>query len=445
MCNEIIRGAIRLSPLILATCLFAVCAGCVQQNAPSNQPANSAVNTNANTNANSNTAVASSAPSVSQVQVTLPLVDALMDDEGFVNEAKSSLQLTDDQIQKLKDAARNDVLTLDENDNNDARSTRAAIKKAEDTIKKTLGDDKGAQFLNLVQQRGAETAAVSPPNAIPKDTRIVINAPAYRMDEFKDGQLVKSYKVGIGYPEWPLPTGLRKANEIIFSPTWTPPDSPLVKGKFAPGKTVEAGSKDNPLGILKVPIGLPNLIHGGKQPGKLGTFASHGCVGLTNDLVRKFAVELASMGGTELTPEQEHEYEQQKSHTQELKLSNAVPVELRYETIVVQNGKLIIYRDVYEKGTNTEENLRKVLDAAGVPFDSFSQEDQQKMLDAVKSMALDAHGDPVEENANENDNKSGRSRSSGHITTTVKGKKDITLEFAQLAGKGYPDPVNLEG
>ena len=110
----------------------------------------------------------------------------------------------------------------------------------------------------------------------------MINAPAYRMDEFKDGQLVKSYKVGIGYPEWPLPTGLRKANEIIFSPTWTPPDSPWVKGKFAPGKTVEAGSKDNPLGILKIPIGLPNLIHGGKQPGKLGTFASHGCVGLTN-------------------------------------------------------------------------------------------------------------------------------------------------------------------
>jgi len=456
MCSKFIRGfgavdvaencvfgkSIGLGLLVAASFFFTAC---LQQNTPQNQPAtNTDVTANANTNADTNTSVATNAPAASQTQVTLPLVDSLMNDEGFVNDAKSSLQISDDQVQKLKDAARNDVLTLDENDNSDARSTRAAIKKAEDTIKKTLGNDKGTQFINLVQQRGAETAAVSPPNSVPKDTRIVVNAPAYRMDEFKDGQLVKSYRVGIGYPEWPLPTGLRKANEIIFSPTWTPPDSPWVKGKFAPGKTVEAGSKDNPLGILKIPIGLPNLIHGGKQPGKLGTFASHGCVGLTNDLVRKFAVELASMGGTELTPEQEHEYEQQKTKTQEVKFSSAVPVELRYETIVVQNGKLIIYRDVYEKGTNTEENLRKVLDAAGVPFDGFSPEDQRKMLDAVQSIALDAHGNPVDENANSNDNKSGKPKN-GHITTTVKGKKDITLQFAQLAGKGYPDPVNLDG
>ena len=46
------------------------------------------------------------------------------------------------------------------------------------------------------------------PNAVPTDTRIVINAPAYRMDIFRDGKLEKSYKVGIGYPEFPLPRGM---------------------------------------------------------------------------------------------------------------------------------------------------------------------------------------------------------------------------------------------
>src|SRR5688500_10058404 len=46
------------------------------------------------------------------------------------------------------------------------------------------------------------------PNAIPTDTRIVVNIPAYRMDIFADGSLIKSYKVGIGTPEFPLPTGL---------------------------------------------------------------------------------------------------------------------------------------------------------------------------------------------------------------------------------------------
>ena len=33
-----------------------------------------------------------------------------------------------------------------------------------------------------------------------------------------------------------------------------------------------------------------------------------------------------------------------------MKLSKAVPVELRYETITVDDGKLHIYRDVYDRG-----------------------------------------------------------------------------------------------
>src|SRR6476659_6354275 len=56
------------------------------------------------------------------------------------------------------------------------------------------------------------------PNAVPQDTRIVVNVPAFRMDLFRDGTLVKTYKIGIGYPEFPLPRGFRKAEMIIFNP-----------------------------------------------------------------------------------------------------------------------------------------------------------------------------------------------------------------------------------
>jgi lipoprotein-anchoring transpeptidase ErfK/SrfK len=113
------------------------------------------------------------------------------------------------------------------------------------------------------------------------------------MDVFQDGKLLKTYRVGIGYPEFPLPTGMRKADTIIFNPTWTPPDEPWVKGKVKPGQKVEAGSKLNPLGPIKIPIGLPSLIHGGKAVARLGNFASHGCVGLTNAQVQDFSLVLA--------------------------------------------------------------------------------------------------------------------------------------------------------
>ena len=41
------------------------------------------------------------------------------------------------------------------------------------------------------------------------------------------------------------------------------------------GQKVAAGSRLNPLGPVKIPIGSPSLIHGGKTPAKLGGFASH--------------------------------------------------------------------------------------------------------------------------------------------------------------------------
>src|SRR6185436_18732100 len=105
-------------------------------------------------------------------------------------------------------------------------------------------------------------------NEVPTDTRVIVNTPAYRMDVFDAGRLVKSYKIAIGYPEFPLPTGERKARTIIFNPSWTPPDEPWVakmKGVTA-GEKVEAGSRLNPLGPIKIPIGGPSLIHGGKSP-----------------------------------------------------------------------------------------------------------------------------------------------------------------------------------
>jgi hypothetical protein len=261
------------------------------------------------------------------------------------------------------------------------------------------------------------------------------------MDVFRDGQLVKSYKVGIGYPEFPLPTGVRSAKSIIFNPTWTPPDEPWVKGDFAPGKKVEAGSKKNPLGPIKIPIGLPSLIHGGKDPSRLGTFASHGCVGLTNALVQDFASELAKLSGSELTLQDIKGYERKKTETKEVPLSQPIPVELRYETIVAEDGKLHIFRDVYEHGTNTEENLERVLQVYGLSMNDLSPEEQTQIREALKKMAIDAGGKPVDED--QKDSKDNKKPTSAKITRNIKGAKEIVVQVAALKGKGYPAPLNI--
>ena len=443
--------------LVFTLLVFQGCVPPEQANVNTNS-----VNTNSS-NFNTNTQ-ATKAFDPSQA-VTLPVINAMFTDDSFAAELKTKLQLTDEQINNLKNASLEAINNLDETESGEeySGSTKAALNRSAEQVRNIIGEEKTADFFELVRQRwnnsGSETAQnngnalSSQPNAVPTDTRIVVNAPAYRMDMFQDGKLIKSYKVGIGYPEFPLPSGMRKAETIIFNPTWTPPDEPWVKGKVKPGEKVEAGSKLNPLGPIKIPIGLPSLIHGGKSAARLGTFASHGCVGLTDKQIQDFALDLASLGGTTLTQQDVQNYAKQKTETKDLKLTQPVPVELRYETIVVEDGKLRIFRDVYERGTNTEENLRRVLESHGVSFDSLKQEDRDKILKGLEQMAYDATGERVEPNANMNSNTNSTGKNSpanqknansdGKVTRNIKGQKEVSFELAELKGKGYPAPVNM--
>ncbi|HXR99816.1 MAG TPA: L,D-transpeptidase [Pyrinomonadaceae bacterium] len=391
---------------------------------------------------NSNTPVATTSPSPSasttpaptpattsdtaSVQVTLPLLDALLSDEKFVGQLRQNLKLSDEQIDSLKRVSSTEIGRLREANAEDTDGNASdARTRASDELRKILGDEKAKQLRTVVNDywskgdqseggggSGAAVTMLKGPNAVPTDTRVVVNIPAFRMDLFQDGSLVKSYKVGIGYPEFPLPFGLRKANQIIFNPTWTPPDSPWVAKmkNVTAGETVKAGDKDNPLGPIKIPIGLPSLIHGGKAPSKIGKFASHGCVGLTTPQVKDFAAQLAKVSNTsEITDGEIASYLEDKEKTKTVKLKQTVPVELRYETIVLEDGKLHLYRDVYAQDTNTEENLRAVLEANGVRLEDLSEQQRTEILNALKDV-----------------------------------KKETVIDISSVAKKGYPAPVALD-
>ena len=385
---------------------------------------------------NSNTTVSQATPSATasvspspaassetaSVDVTLPLLDALLTDDKFVAGLKQNVKLTDEQIESVKRASGADIARLREANAEELDGTNGNPREhAAEELRKILGEQKArdlAAFANEYWSKGDPSEAsndgvqmLKGPNAVPTDTRVVVNIPAFRMDLFEDGSLVKSYKVGIGYPEFPLPLGIRKAQQIIINPSWTPPDSPWVAKmkNVTAGETVEPGDKDNPLGIIKIPIGLPSLIHGGKSAAKLGKFASHGCVGLTNAQVKDFAVLLAQASDTDDVSSKLDSYLQDKERTETVKLNQTVPVELRYETIVLEDGKLHIYKDVYAQETNTEENVRSVLEANGTRFEDLSEQQRTQILNALKDT-----------------------------------KKETVIDISSVAKKGYPAPVNLD-
>ena len=293
----------------------------------------------------------------------------------------------------------------------------------------------------------AEPVQLKGPNAIPPDTRIVVNIPAFRMDVFREGSLLKSYKIGIGYQQFPLPTGFRKAEMIIFNPTWTQPHESWASN---PGAVVAAGAPGNPLGPIKVPIGGANLIHGGKDLAKIGSFASHGCVGLTNEQVKDFAKVLAQATDTELKEDKMASYLKRRTLTQVVKLARLVPVELRYETIVIENGQLHVYRDVYNKNTNTEENLRAVFEANGITFDNLSEEEKATARDAVNAMSLRPKTKPLPKpaatpnlTAEEKRALAAERKAEAEKQQKLRRQKEIILDVAMLSGKGYPAPRDL--
>jgi len=390
-------------------------------------------------------------------EVTLAVLDALLANDNFVSELKSKLQITDEQVAALKKASADEVNRLRSSNAEDTTVDSAdARARATEEINRTLGVEKATQFNGFVSEfwaRGGESEAADKqaenslpktPNAIPTDTRIVVNIPSYRMDLFKNGSLVKTYRIGIGYPEFPLPQGLRKAQAIIFNPTWTPPDSPWVSKmkNVTPGEKVEAGSKLNPLGPIKIPIGMPSLIHGGKSPAKLGTFASHGCVGLTTPQVKNFAMMLGEISDSEVSEKSIAAHLKDPTKTQTVKLKQPVPVELRYETIVLEDGKLHIFKDVYDQGTNTEDNLRAVLEANGSRLEDLSEEDRGQILGALNAMSAHPKAMPSPSVSDTKDTQTQKRKI--NEKKSGKNQKEVVVELKSLVGRGYPAPVNYD-
>ena len=443
-----------LLPRILVFSLIAaltIGTACTTQPNNSNSPAVTQTTTTP-----SPTPSASPSASTQSVKVTLPLLDALLGEKAFVGQLKEKAKVSDDQIESLKRASQSEINRLRETnaEETDGTDTDAPTRAAEQ-LRSILGDEKATQVAAIANEywakgdpaaegagsNGAEM--LRGPNAVPTDTRVVVNIPAFRMDLFQNGSLVKTYKVGIGYPEFPLPFGLRKAQSVIFNPSWTPPDSPWVaKMKNAtPGETIEPGSKDNPLGPIKIPIGLPSLIHGGKSPARIGKFASHGCVGLTNAQIKDFAAQLMRAANKEVSDKEIAEYLADKTQTKTVKLGQTIPVELRYETIVLEDGKLHIYKDVYGQDTNTEENLRRVLETHGARLEDLSAEQRQQALDALNAMSAKP---TATAGASPSPSPSVDKKTARAAPKKKTSQNEVVIDVGTLAQKGYPAPVSLD-
>jgi lipoprotein-anchoring transpeptidase ErfK/SrfK len=96
---------------------------------------------------------------------------------------------------------------------------------------------------------------------------------------FKHFKLAKTYRVAVGQPAYPTPSGTFAVTSKQVNPVWTAPNSPWA-GELA-GQSVAGGAANNPLKARWMGLAGGVGIHGTGQPWSIGTRASHGCIRMT--------------------------------------------------------------------------------------------------------------------------------------------------------------------
>ena len=110
-------------------------------------------------------------------------------------------------------------------------------------------------------------------------TVLTIEQRTFKLRLFKRLRHVKTYRVAVGQPAYPTPSGTFAVTSKQVNPVWTAPNSPWA-GELA-GTSVAGGAANNPLKARWMGLAGGVGIHGTGEPWSIGTRASHGCIRMT--------------------------------------------------------------------------------------------------------------------------------------------------------------------
>lgn len=211
--------------------------------------------------------------------------------------------------------------------------------------------------------------------------RLTLNIPSFRLTLWQNDKEVKSYFIGVGMKEHPLFIGDREARELIWNPAWIPPDSDWVsemKG-VTPGEVIKASDPRNPLGKMKIPLGNHYLIHQARGMRDVGNLVSHGCVRMPRPDLYDLADKIIAARNAPVSSKR-IAAAKRSLKTLVVRLEEPVPMDINYDTLVVEDGVLHIYPDVYGRGTNRPAQLREELQAANIDVSNLKDDTMRKML-----------------------------------------------------------------
>jgi lipoprotein-anchoring transpeptidase ErfK/SrfK len=105
---------------------------------------------------------------------------------------------------------------------------------------------------------------------------------------FNHLRLIRTYRVAVGQPAWPTPTGMFRVRSKVVNPAWSVPNSSWAGSQA--GQTIPGGAAGNPLVARWIGITGSVGFHGTDNPWSIGSAASHGCIRMyPGDVIRLYA------------------------------------------------------------------------------------------------------------------------------------------------------------
>lgn len=139
------------------------------------------------------------------------------------------------------------------------------------------------RFKSSAKLRKGSVLIVNNTHVVPEwmDEGITINLPQRMLYFFQNRQLVSTYPVGLGKPDWSTPAGKFKISNMQMDKDWLVPLS-IQEEMRREGHTVitrlPSGPK-NPLGRHWIGLSAAGYgIHGTSSPSSIYQFQSHGCI-----------------------------------------------------------------------------------------------------------------------------------------------------------------------
>jgi murein L,D-transpeptidase YcbB/YkuD len=200
---------------------------------------------------------------------------------------------------------------------------------------------------------------------------------------------IRTYPVAVGMKGHDTPTGSFKIRRAEWNPWWQPPER-----EWAKDEKLTPPGPDNPMGRVKLFFMPYYFIHGSPAQESIGTPASHGCVRMLNKDAIALARLLHSRAAPQITPKTIDRILSSSRNTREVPFHDGIPLVIRYDPVVVENGNVKVYPDFYGYHAVHSEAVYQALLAAGYDVSGVELADVQKLIKRA-SASKEAFSVPV--------------------------------------------------